>query len=142
MSTIVVVKKKNRVVIGADSLQLQGSLKVRNIYQTPWEKIFKYRESYIGTVGSTAFDYVLPSLFKKHKDLIKLDSPEEIFETLVRIHPILKDEYFIETNEHGDEEQEFESNQIFGLIANRTGAYQILSYREVHRIERFWAIGS
>ena len=59
MSTIVVVKKGKRAVIGADTLQTQGSLKIRNIYQTPGEKIFKYRQSYIGTVGSTAFNRVL-----------------------------------------------------------------------------------
>ena len=80
--------------------------------------------------------------YSKHKDLIDLSSAEEIFETLLKIHPILKENYFIETDEDDDEGQEFESNQIFALIANKTGAYEIQSYREVHNIGQYWAIGS
>lgn len=142
MSTIVVVKKDKRVVIGADTMQSQGSTTIRSMYQPKGDKIFKFRQSYIGVTGSSAFKYVLASLFKKHKDLINLNSAEEIFETLLKIHPILKNDYFIETNENDDESQEFESNQIFALIANKTGAYEIQSYREVHNIGQFWATGS
>ena len=142
MSTIVVVKKANRVVIGADTQNSQGSITIRNIYQSNNDKLIRHGKSYIGVVGSSAFYHLLPSLFKKHKDKINLNSSEAIFETLVKIHPILKDEYYIETDEHDDDSQEFESNQIFALIANKTGAYEIQSYREVHAIERFWAVGS
>jgi ATP-dependent protease HslVU (ClpYQ) peptidase subunit len=142
VSTIVVVKKGKRVVIGADTMQSQGSITIRNIYQPEGDKIFKFQQSYIGVTGSSAFKLVLQSLFKKHKGLINLSSAEEIFETLLKIHPILKEKYFIETEESDDEGQEFESNQIFALIANKTGAYEIQSYREVHNIGRYWAIGS
>ena len=142
MSTVVVVKKSNKVVIGADTQQSQGDLKIRNVYHTNCDKIIRYGRSYVGTIGSTAINLVLPSLFRRHKELVNLNSADEIFETLVKIHPILKEEYYIETNDSNDEEQEFESNQIFALIANQTGAYDIQSYREVHTIDRFWAIGT
>jgi ATP-dependent HslUV protease, peptidase subunit HslV len=142
LSTIVIVKKANKVVVGADTLHTQGSITIRNIYQSNTDKIFRHGKSYIGVVGSSAFYHLLPSLFKKHNDLVNLNSSEDIFETLIRIHPILKDEYYIDTNENDDDTQEFESNQIFALIANKTGAYEIQSYREVHAIETFWAIGS
>lgn len=142
MSTIVVVKKDKRIVIGADTLQSQGSIKIRNIYQPKHEKIFKFGQSYIGSIGSSAFHHVLPSVFRKHKDLIHLNSAEEIFETLLKLQPILIEDYYIKTDENDDDTQEFESNQIYALIANRSGAYEIQSYREVHNIGQFWAIGS
>lgn len=142
MSTIVVVKKANRVIIGADTQSSQGSITIRNIYHSNTDKIFKHGKSYIGVVGSSAFYHLLPSLFNKHKDKVNLTSSRDIFETLIKLHPILKDEYYIDTDESDDDSQEFKSNQIFALIANKTGAYEIQSYREVHTIEMFWAVGS
>lgn len=141
MSTIVVAKKNSKVVIGADSLTTQGSINIQAKYFTNKSKLVKLGNSYIGTVGSTAIGLMLSSLYKRYKSLFNLSSAEAIYETLLKIHPILKEEYFIETeDEH--EDQEFQSNQIFGLIANKTGAYSIQSYREVGSVERFWAIGS
>lgn len=142
MSTIVIVKKAGKVVIGADTMYSCGSIQVNKSYRSNNDKIIKHGNSYIGTVGSSAFYHLLLSLFKRHKELINLNSAEDIFETLRRIHPILKDEYYINTDESDDDTQEFESNQLFGLIANNTGAYEIQSYREVHTVEKFWAIGS
>lgn len=141
MSTLVIVRKKNRIVIGADSLTSEGSIKIPSAYYRGNEKLFRYRGSIIGTVGSSALNYMLKSAFKAHPDLVDLSGTAAIYETFRALHPILKDDYYVETGEN-DDDQEFESNQTFALIANATGAYWVGSYREVESIDRFWAIGS
>lgn len=140
MSIIVVVKKADKAVIAADTLYGFGHTNVKASYNSAPDKIFKVGNSYIGTVGAPAHDNVLRHLFKKHKSKISFDGRDKIFDTYLKIHPVLKDEYFLNTTE--EEGDEYESSQIDGLIANPHGIFGIYSMREVYEFERFWAIGS
>ena len=73
-------------------------------------------------------------------DEISLDSRDAIFKTYVKLHPILKDEYFINPAAHKDDE--YESSQIDALIANPCGIFGMYSWRTIMEYEKFWAIGS
>jgi ATP-dependent protease HslVU (ClpYQ) peptidase subunit len=73
-------------------------------------------------------------------DAPRLHSRHEIFETFLRAHHILKEQYFLNPKEEDDDP--YESSQITALIANPSGIYGVYSYREVFSFERFWAIGS
>lgn len=97
-------------------------------------------DSYIGIVGATAHENVLDHLFKKEAKNLSFASREDIFNTYLKLHPILKEKYFLNTTERDDDE--YESSQIDGLIANSSGIFGIYSLREVYEFERFWAIGS
>ena len=141
MSTIVVVRKRNSIAIGADTMSSQGSVKIHRKYQRNSGKIHKIKQSYFGVVGSSATSDVLKSIGAKHRNILNLDGKMNIFETLLELQPILRDDYFVNPAED-DDTQEYDSNQIHALIANKSGAFEIQSYREVHEIERFWAIGS
>ncbi len=140
MSTIIVVKKAGKVVIAADTLYSFGNTKVTPTYISKRSKIHHFGKSYIGLVGASATDNVFGHLLEKHKKHISFDNKEEIFETCLKIHPILKDEYFLDTNE--DNDNTYEPSKIEGLIANPNGIFGIYWRREVYEFEKFWAIGS
>ncbi len=140
MSIIVVVKKAGKAVIAADTQHNFGSTNLIASYISKMSKIFRFKDSFIGIVGAPAHDNVLQHLFEKHQSKVSLSSREEIFETYLKVHPILKDEYFLNTDE--EENKEYESSQIDGLIANSNGIFGIYSLREVYEFDKFWAIGS
>ncbi len=71
---------------------------------------------------------------------LSFDNKENIFDTYLKLHSILKEKYFLKTEERDDDE--YESSQIDGLIANPNGIFGIYSLREVYEFEKFWAIGS
>ena len=140
MSTIVVVKKNNKVAIAADTLSTMGSTKSDNKYIANSEKIVRFGNSYIGIVGSSAHSHVIESLMRKYPKKLSFNGVSEIFETYLRIHPILKDEYYLKTDEGKD--GDYESSQIVALIANPYGIFGVFSWRDVDEYNRFWAIGS
>jgi ATP-dependent protease HslVU (ClpYQ) peptidase subunit len=142
MSTIVVVKKAGQVVIAADSLTSFGDTKCQGKYIQDKDKILSFSNNYIGIVGSSAHSNVFRSIIANHSEQLSFKSKEDIFETYLKLHPILKEKYFLTPQEGEDEEQEYESSQINALIANKHGIFGVFSWREVYEYERFWAIGS
>ena len=140
MSTIVVVKKGNHVAIAADTLSTLGNTKCNSTYFDDKDKILRFGDSYIGTTGSTAHNNVLQSIIRKYAEHLCFDSAEDIFETYLRLHPILKEEFYLRPDEKEDDP--YESSQIDALIANPYGIFGMYSWREVEAYSRFWAIGS
>ena len=74
------------------------------------------------------------------KQELKLGSRDEVFETFLKLHPKLKEQFFLNTKE--EESDPYESSQFTVLIANAAGIFGVYSYREVFEFDRFWAIGS
>src|SRR4029434_10727652 len=70
----------------------------------------------------------------------KLTTRREIFECFRTLHPRLKEQYFLNPKE--DDKDPYESSQMDLLIANRGGAFGLMSLRDVYEYSRFWAIGS
>ncbi len=140
MSVVVVVKKAGKAVIAADTMYSFGSTNVSNKYIREAGKIRQIINSYIGIVGASAHDNVLGHLFEKESKVLSFESKEDIFNTYLKLHPILKDKYFLKTTEN--DEDEYESSRIDGLIANPNGIFGMYSLREVYEFERFWAVGS
>jgi ATP-dependent HslUV protease, peptidase subunit HslV len=140
MSSIVVVKKSGKAVIAADTMSSFGDTKVISKYLRGRSKIHKCGKSYIGVLGSAAHNNVLASIIRKYGRRLSFDGMDDIFETCLMLHPILKDEYFINVDE-GDND-DYESSQLETLIANPRGIFAVYSWREVFEYERFWAFGS
>jgi ATP-dependent protease HslVU (ClpYQ) peptidase subunit len=139
MTTIVVVRKGGTAAIAADSLTTFGEARLPANYDASPEKILKCGDSYVGVSGSAAHQLVLESVLTR-KPGLRLHGKSEIFETFRGIHPILKEEHFLNPKE--EEDDPYESSQITALIANRSGIYGVYSLREVFEYTRFWAIGS
>ena len=139
MTTIVVVKKAGQVVIAGDTLTTFGSVRLGHSHDGSPEKLLKHGESYFGISGSAAHQLVLENLLKRHPNFT-FNSKEEIFESFRKIHPLLKDEAFLNAKE--DEDDPYESSQLTALIANPYGIFGVYSMREVFEFEKFWASGS
>jgi ATP-dependent protease HslVU (ClpYQ) peptidase subunit len=139
MTTIVAVRKNGYAAIAADTLTTFGNTRLPAARDASHDKILQFGNSYIGVCGSAAHHLVLTSLLAKTPD-IQLNSKAAIFETFRKLHPILKEECFLNPKE--DEEDPYESSQITALIANSSGIFAIYSMREVFEYTQYWAIGS
>jgi ATP-dependent HslUV protease, peptidase subunit HslV len=139
MTTIVAVKKNGYVAIAADTLTTFGNTRLHASQDASHDKILRIGDSYVGVCGSAAHHLVLSSLLAKTPD-VQLNSKAAIFETFRKLHPILKEECFLNPKE--DEEDPYESSQITALIANSHGIFAIYSMREVFEYTQYWAIGS
>ena len=139
MTTIVVVKKDGMVVIAGDTLTTFGSTRLGSVHDAAPEKLLKHGDTYFGIAGSAAHQLVLESLLKRHPEF-SFHGREEIYESFRKIHPLLKDEAFLNTKE--EEDDAYESSQLTALVVNASGIFGVYSMREVFEFERFWSIGS
>jgi len=141
MSTLVAVRKNNKICIAGDSLTTFGDTRLSSGYDAASDKIHPYADNFVGVVGSAAHALVLQSVFDDkaaHKH--DLSSRQAIFETFRALHPKLKEEYFLNPKE--DEEDAYESSRMDVLIVNASGIFGVYSLREVFEYSRFWALGS
>jgi ATP-dependent protease HslVU (ClpYQ) peptidase subunit len=139
MTTIVVVKKDGQAVIAGDTLTTFGSTRLASTHDAAPEKLLKHNDTYFGIAGSAAHQLVLETLLKKHPEF-SFNSREQIYESFRKIHPILKEEAFLNPKE--EEDDPYESSQLTALVCNATGIYGVYSMREVFEFDNFWAIGS
>jgi ATP-dependent HslUV protease subunit HslV len=150
MSTIVAAVKNGVACIAADSLTSFGDTKQSAEFVVNSDKILSLANSianenpntmtYMGIVGSAAHHVVMQNLVVDHADKIDLSDRMSIFTTLKTIHPILKEEYFLNSKE--DDEDSYESSRVDALIMNENGIFGLYSLREVEQYSRFWAVGS
>ena len=105
MTTLVVVRKGDSVAIAADSLTTFGDTKLAAQHDRTYDKIVRHRDTYIGLCGSAAHQLVFESLLAKHGDL-DFSHKSAIFETFRKLHPILKEQHFLNPKEEEDDPYE------------------------------------
>ena len=74
------------------------------------------------------------------REILKLASKDDVFDTFTKLHPYLKDNFFLQTKE--EDSDPYESSQFSVVIANAGGIFGLYSYREVFEFKEFWGIGS
>ncbi|MBP6115374.1 MAG: MFS transporter [Neisseriaceae bacterium] len=140
MTTITIVHKQNQIAIAADTQTTFGDdQRLSQRYDHYCSKIMKHKGSYIAIAGSAAHDLVLRSALKSVKKA-DLMGRENIFNTFCKLHPKLKEHFFLRPEE--EEDDPYESSQMMLLIANESGIYGVYPMREVYQFKRFWSIGS
>src|SRR3954453_17492057 len=139
MTTLVAVRKNDEIVIAADSLTTFGDTRLPADFDSSFDKIVRHKGTYVGLCGSAAHQLVFQSLLAKHADL-DFSTKGAIFETFRKLHPILKEQHFLNPKE--EEDDPYESTQITALIANAYGIFGVYSMREVFEYTQFWAAGS
>ncbi len=139
MTTLVAVRKNDEIVIAADSLTTFGDTRLSAEFDRTSEKIVHYKGTHIGLCGSAAHQLVFASLLAAHGDL-DFSTKAAIFETFRKLHPILKEQHFLNPKE--EEDDPYESTQVTALVANEHGIFGVYSMREVFEYTRFWAVGS
>ena len=139
MTTIAVVRKGDTAVIAADSLTTFGTTRLAPAYDRHPEKITRYADSFLGVAGSAAHQLVLENLLARTPNL-DFHGKAAIYDSFRKLHPVLKDEAFLNPKE--EEDDPYESSQMTVMIANPAGIFAVYSMREVFEFDRFWAIGS
>ena len=139
MTTLVVVRKGDEIAIAADSLTTFGDTRLAAEHDRTIDKIVHYRGTYIGLCGSAAHQLVFESMLRRHEAL-DFSNKFAIFETFQKLHPILKEQHFLNPKE--EEDDPYESTQITALLANEYGIFGVFSMREVFEYTRYWAAGS
>ncbi len=144
MTTVVVVKKNGQVAIAADTLVTFGDTRLSDRFESN-SKLFKVNTpagpSYVGLAGTVAhFPAVRKGLLALPKEELLLSSKDEVYDTFTKLHPMLKDKFFLQTKE--EDSDPYESSQFSSVIANASGIYGQYSYREVFEFKQFWGIGS
>jgi ATP-dependent HslUV protease, peptidase subunit HslV len=141
MSVIVAVRKDGMAAIAADTQVSQGPIIVPGADRCFPSKIHHIAGAYIGVVGSFAHHGVLRSLSRTKPELFNFESGDEVFETLRRIFPLLRDEYYLHTARNDDDE-EYESSQMFGMLISAAGVFSFSNSRDVSGYARFWSSGT
>jgi ATP-dependent HslUV protease subunit HslV len=140
LTTVAVARKGTQVAIAADTLVTFGDTRLQHGYESN-DKLFLVGDSWIGMSGTTAhFPVLRKALASLPPEDLRLHSRDEVFDTFLRLHPKLKDTFFLNTKE--EDADPYESSQFTVLVANTSGIYGVYSYREVFQFDRFWAIGS
>ena len=144
MTTLVVVKKAGQVAIAADTLVTFGDTSLPHRFESN-SKVFKVDTpqgiSYVGLAGTVAhFPALRKAMAALPKEDLKFGSRDEVYDTFLKLHPVLKETFFLQTKE--DDNDPYESSQFTVVIANASGIFGLYSYREVFEFKEFWGIGS
>ncbi len=140
MTTVVVARLGGTVAIAADTLVTFGDTRLAHGYEANL-KLFKAGDSWIGMAGTTAhFPVLRRALAALPPEELKLHSRDQVFDTFLKLHPKLKENFFLNTKE--EDSDPYESSQFTALIANHAGIFGVYSYREVFEFDRFWGIGT
>ena len=130
--------------MAADTMVTFGDTRLPHRFEAN-SKIFKVNGaagiSHIGMAGTVAhFPALRKAMAALPKADLKLGSKDEVYDTFLKLHPLLKDNFFLQTKE--DDNDPDESMQFTVLIANASGIYGLYSYREIFEFKEFWGIGT
>lgn len=142
MSTVVVVRLGSTACIAGDSLTTFGEQKQTARYDRCSDKLQRVDEGAMAIVGSAAHALVLDSVLRERRVRFDLRDRLAIFESFRRLHSELKEQYFLNPKDEGEESDPYESSRIDALIAGPDGIFGVYALREVYEYARFWAIGS
>jgi len=140
VSTIVVARKGNMACIAADTLTTFGDIRLDSSLDPNHSKIQKFGRTSIGIVGAAAHTLVAERAFRADDVAADFSSREATFDTLLRLHPVLKERFFL--NSKDSEEDPYETSQIDAVYINPNGIFGLYSLREVYEYSRYWAVGS
>jgi len=147
MSIVVAIKRGDEIIIGADTQNSFGSMKLTAKHVVNCSKIVSLQnDTYMGFVGWNApiqaFSHLLlrrEKKLKKREKKFDFSTQDSIFESLLKIQSILTSKYFIKSAE---DNLPADSNQINAIIINKNGLFEIDTLREVTEFKDYWAIGS
>jgi len=140
MSTIVVARKNGIACIAADTLTTFGDIRLRSDLDFHHNKIQTFGKTHMGIVGSAAHTLVAERAFRDKEVDADFSTRDATFDTLIRLHPVLKEKYFL--NAKDSEEDAYESSQIDSVFINKNGIFALYSLREVYEYTKYWAVGS
>ena len=140
MSTIVVARKGRTACIAADTLTTFGDMRLDSRLDKYHSKIQTFGKTHMGIVGSAAHTLVAERAFNDEDVAADFSTRDTAFDTLIRLHPVLKERFFL--NAKDADEDPYETSQIDAVFVNKNGIFALYSLREVYEYSRYWAVGS
>lgn len=141
MSTIVIARKGKTACIAADTLTTFGDIRLDSSLDKHHSKIQTFGRTHMGIVGAAAHTLVTERAFRDKDVKADFSTRDSTFDTLIRLHPVLKERYFLNAKDAAEEEP-YETSQIDAVFINSNGIFGLFSLREVYEYTRFWAVGS
>ena len=139
MSTICAVRKNGKICLAADTATAFGDMVASSDLVESHSKMFCHGDTWFGIIGSVAHSFALREALCQAESL-DFSSSDAIYRSFLDLHPILKEETFLKTDE--EEDDPYESGQMEVLLVNGSGLYTVHSYRDVIAYTKFWALGS
>lgn len=133
-------RKGNTACIAADTLTTFGDIRLGSDLDVNHSKIQTFGKSYMGIVGSAAHTLVAERAFNDKDVKADFSNRDTTFDTLIRLHPVLKERYFL--NPKDTDEDPYETSQIDAVFINKNGIFAMYTLREVYEYTKFWAVGS
>ncbi len=133
-------RKGRTACIAADTLTTFGDIRLDSSLDVHHSKIQTFGKTHMGIVGSAAHTLVAERAFNDKNVKADFSTRDTAFDTLIRLHPVLKENYFL--NAKDAEEDPYETSQIDAVFINANGIFALFSLREVYEYTRFWAVGS
>lgn len=141
MTTIVVVRKGDTAVIGADTLGTYGDQRESAAFIKNASKLISVDDTWLAATGHAAMDMALRNIFVETRCRRSFKDINDIYKTSLQLHVMLKENYFLKLDSDSGEDT-FESMQVSLLIANAHGIFGVCSKRTVLEYTKFYAFGS
>ncbi len=140
MSIAVVVKKDNKIVIGADTLQCfdSNTTSVDNLYET---KLRRIGSVVVAGAGWGLYDNILDDYLKGKKQ-VRLTTKQQIFLFFKKLWPVLHEKYSFVKNQCDDADSPFGELDSSFLIATKKRIFFVSSNMCVTEFLKFYAIGA
>lgn len=141
MTVLVAVRKNNQIVIAADTLVHAGTTLKDVDSKVNHNKIIQYKDTWFAYAGASMSILMLNDALQEHGEDLNFNGLSNIYQSSLKLHKILKDNYFLMTND-GSNDQSVQDTQLHLMIANPSGIYEMTGDRNVTEIPKFWASGS
>ena len=141
MTTIVVVRKGDTAIIGADTLGTYGDQRESAAFIKNATKLMLVDGTWLAATGHAAMDMALRNIFAETSCRRSFKDVNDIYKTSLQLHGMLKEDYFLKADSENGEDT-FESMQVSLLIANPHGIFGVCSKRTVLEYTKFYAFGS
>jgi ATP-dependent protease HslVU (ClpYQ) peptidase subunit len=139
MSIAVVVKKDNKIVIGADTLQSFDTNMVTsdNLNES---KLRRIGSAILASTGWGLYDNILDD-YLKGKKAVRLSKKQDIFMFFEKLWPVLHEKYSFVNNQCDDGNSPFGELDSSFLIATKKRIFYISSDMCVTEFMKFYAVG-
>ncbi|MDP5273929.1 hypothetical protein [Chengkuizengella axinellae] len=138
MSIVIAVEKNGEICIGCDSKHSDGSLLQAPEHKENKFKLHRVQDSIVGLVGEGQFHNVIDSIINKYEEIFDLQDRFSVYETVLRLFKIMKEEYYLNAASEGS----FEELGVYMLLATPRGIFHVENDKSVNVMRKFWAVGS
>ena len=140
MTIVVAVRKKNRIVMAADTMTSRGNERMP-LENGEFSKVVRVGGVLIGGAGWTIYDTILRDYLKRAR-AVRLSSEAEIYRFFVRFWRALRRQYTYVNDQPADDKRPFADLDADFVIAGKRGIFEVGPDMAVVRCERYIAIGS